>query len=169
MKDPKIVLAVGACLLPAVLVLVVAGCSGGSDEAGTEASSSPTGAETETSAAGTETSSKNVRPQGDDATPKPRRLIGTWSAMGDRVLFRFRRDGTFAVDRFNLDEPYAAGTYQVSGRTIRFTSNGPICVGTWTWKAGIAQGVLGDELGVVVVKGGCGAATGKEWTFARIS
>lgn len=156
----------------ALLALVLAGCSGGSDEARTETSSSPTGAETETSGAATWTIGTNVRPEVDGAPPKPRRLAGTWSGIGERLLFRFSPDGTFAVDNdSNLDPPYAAGTYTVVGRIIRFASNGPGCVDTWTWKVGITEqrDPLDDVLDIVIVRGGCGAATGTRWSFARIS
>jgi hypothetical protein len=170
-KDQVRAVNAGRIATGALLALVLAGCGGGSDEARTETSSSPSGAETETSAAETETSNKHVQPEVDGALPKPRRLVGTWSQMGDRLLFRFSHDGTFAVDNdSNLDEPYAAGTYAVVGRIIRFTSNGPGCADTWTWKAGITEqrDPLDDVLDIVIVRGGCGAATGTRWSFARI-
>lgn len=120
------------------------------------------------SASTTQTTTEQVRPE--RAPPTTSSVAGTWSRIGARLLVRFSRDGTFVIDTSDLDAPYAAGTYEVRGRTIAFTSNGPGCADTWSWKGGItkAEDPLDDELHIVFVKGGCQVPTGTEWSFARI-
>jgi hypothetical protein len=140
--------------------LVLASCGGESNKKDAQPSAS--------SAA---TSTKAVLPEIEGPPPTAGALVGTWSQIGVAVLVRFSRDATFAFDRPNLATPYAKGTYEVDGRTITFTSNGPDCVDTWVWEGGITEeeDPLDDELNIVFVEGGCKSPTGEEWKLARLA
>jgi hypothetical protein len=103
--------------------------------------------------------------------PTASQLVGTWSRIGVAAQIGLRADGTFAIDRTNLDSPYAAGTYEFDRGLIEFTGKGLSCPDAWAWKAGITEGddPLDDELHIVFVEGGCGVLTGVTWKLARIS
>ena len=143
----------------AAMALALAGCAGGDEEA------------TQTAASLPETTAQEIRPSTEGVPPTASRLVGTWSRTGERLLVRFSADSTFALDTADPDYPYAAGEYEVDGRTISFTSHGPQCADTWAWEAGLTEGEdrLDDELHIVLVEEGCGVLAGTAWTFARVT
>jgi len=148
----------------ALLTVLVAACGGESTAEETQpavASSTSTG------------STKEQQRQIDGAPPTVHRLDGTWSQIGDKLLVRFRHDGTFAIDTSDLDAPYAFGTYVLDGSEISFKNAdaGPCTRSDWTWEAGITEKKdrLDDELHILFVEGGCLVPRGTEWRFARVS
>lgn len=144
----------------ASLALVLPGCGGfGGEEA------KPPAATKEATTTGV------VLPEVEEPPPTASRLVGTWSRFGMRVLFRFDSDGTFAFDRADLDNPFARGTYELDGGTIRFSAEGPNCTDTWSWKVGITGkgDPLDDVLHAVFVEEGCGEIAGSEWELGRVS
>jgi hypothetical protein len=78
----------------AALVLLLAACGG---ESGTSAESLPA------------STSEAILPEIDEPAPTASQLVGTWSRIGVAAQIRLGADGTFAIDRTNLDSPYAAG------------------------------------------------------------
>ena len=142
------------------MALALAGCGGGADEP-----------EAQTSASLPEATTVEVRPNIEGVPPTVSTLVGTWSRTGQRLLVRFSPDATFALDTSDPDSPYAAGKFEVDGSTMTFTSDGPFCVDTWVWEAGMTQQEdrLDDELNIVFVEAGCEVIAGTEWSFARVS
>ena len=102
--------------------------------------------------------------------PTKRDVAGTWTTIGEALLWRFTSNGEFAFDRGNLDAPFARGTWSLKGRTIRLSAIGAGCVDDWVWRAGIVKGQerLDDELEVVFLSEGCGRIAGTRLTLVRI-
>ena len=109
-------------------------------------------------------------PDDTSARPSKRLLVGTWREVRENVLVRFQRDGTFKIGN-QLSDPFAIGTYTLSGNLVRFKPVGPWCVDPWVWKASVrdAQRRLGNELDVYFVTRACDVAKKTKWQFTRIS
>ena len=102
--------------------------------------------------------------------PSKRDVAGTWTTVGEALLWRFTSNGEFAFDRGNLEAPHTRGTWKLKGRTITLTALGSGCLGEWKLRAGIAKGSdrLDDELEVVFLDEGCDRIAGTRLTLARL-
>lgn len=151
----------GGAAAAVTVALVLSACDGGED------------IQTEPSPPRTTTEApRPVQPKPEirGRAPTRRELVGLWAKTGERLSWRFKADGTFAFDRFDLDNPYARGTWALKGRTITLRALGPQCVDRWSLRAGLvkASDALDDELDVVFLGNACGEISGSRWTLARI-
>ena len=131
----------------AFVALALVGCGGGTEQSGQTTSTASLAA-----------------PVGEEPTVE--QLSLDWVRVGSKLLVRFSRDGTFAMDYENgdLDRPSAAqGTYELDGSMVTFENEGPgFCPagGTWAWDVRVVDG---EDLRVEWVDGGCAIETGTLW------
>lgn len=120
------------------------------------------------------------RPQVPGSTPGLQEptvadLAGIWLVDDDNLPFlvRFSTDGTYAFDKIGMldTSPAAAGTYEVTGRTITFTngqSQGCPAGDRWAWRAGLTEElrlhVVGLSRADMVGADGCGWVGESIWT-----
>jgi len=82
---------------------------------------------------------EQLPPTGEELPPTADRLEGIWLFRPDGdLLLRFGRDSSFAF----IPDGYVGGfgTYEVKGRTIRFTyTGGRFCSGAFTWEVGLPE------------------------------
>ena len=152
-------------MLSAALVMgVVALSSCGGDDTDTEMVQPSTTTVTTKPAMPTTIPSPSGRP------PTKQDIVGTWAAVGEALQWRFTSNGHFAFDRFNLNAPFASGTWKLRGRTIELVALGPGCRDGWEWRAGIEKGKdrRDDELEVVFLREGCDRIGGTRLTLVRI-
>jgi hypothetical protein len=156
---------VSRIMLSAALVISVAALNScGGEEGGTEAVQPSTTTVTSEPFAPTTVASPSGRP------PTKQDIVGTWAAVGEALQWRFTSNGHFAFDRFNLNAPFASGTWKLRGRTIELVALGAGCLDDWEWRAGIEKGKdrRDDELEVVFLREGCDRIAGTRFTLVRI-
>lgn len=148
------------------IVLGLSGCGGGGDSS--EEAERPTVPSTETVVVPPETLS--TIPETDGSAPKRSELVGTWAVAGERLLWRFRGDGTVVFDRIDLANPFARGTWTLRGKTLTLRFVGPGCVDDSRWAVGIvkASRPANDGLDIVFVEETCDRIAGTTWTLVRI-
>lgn len=82
---------------------------------------------------------EQLPPTVEELPPTADRLEGIWLFRPDGdLLLRFGRDGSFAF----IPDGYVGGfgTYEVKGRTIRFTyTGGRFCSGAFIWEGGLPE------------------------------
>jgi hypothetical protein len=147
-------------LVAVAILFVLAGCGGG----GAEPSSGPAAS----SAGATSTEASETLPW---PPPTAEAFVGTWRQEGQRLVARFKPDGTFAIDdEGNLAHPFVVGTYELDGSTIAFASEqeGECRGGTWVWETGLDSEGSEDRLHVLFAQGGCTVPTGARWSLVRV-
>ena len=147
-----------------VLISVAALSSCGGEEGGTEVVQPSTTTVTTEASAPTTVASPSGHP------PTKQDIVGTWATVGEALQWRFKSNGHFAFDRFNLNAPFANGTWKLRGRTIELVALGPGCRDDWEWRAAIEKGKDrgDDDLEVIFLGEGCDRIAGTRFTLVRI-